>query len=149
MHVDQVTIHYKSDYVTIHVLSAMHYVLGRYLPISESTIVSEGFKGGTQGAPIMPRDAVSRTANVERTGRHKWVNKYLNFYNIFKTKNNRAVSIREKFHCNPNLAWFGLEFLFCINQDFTVQNRGGIRNKPLPSAPREIFSESSYTKFGF
>ena len=22
----------------------------------------------------MPRDAVSRTANVERTGRHKWVN---------------------------------------------------------------------------
>jgi len=43
MHVDQVTIHYKSDYVTIHVLSAMHYVLGKY------------------------------------------------FYNIFKTKNNRAV----------------------------------------------------------
>ena len=30
--------------------------------------------GGTRGAPIMPRDAVSRTANVERTGRHKWVN---------------------------------------------------------------------------
>ena len=40
----------------------------------ESTIDSEGFKGGTRGAPIMPRDAVSRTANVERTGRHKWVN---------------------------------------------------------------------------
>ena len=32
----------------------------------------EGFKGGTRGSPIMPRDAVSRTANVERTGRHKW-----------------------------------------------------------------------------
>ena len=30
----------------------------------KSTIVSEGFKGGTRGAPIMPRDAVSRTANV-------------------------------------------------------------------------------------
>ena len=30
----------------------------------ESTIDSEGFKGGTQGAPIIPRDAVSRTANV-------------------------------------------------------------------------------------
>ena len=29
---------------------------------------------GTRGSPIMPRDAVSRTANVERTGRHKWVN---------------------------------------------------------------------------
>ena len=29
----------------------------------ESTIDSEGFKGGTRGAPIMPRDAVSRTAN--------------------------------------------------------------------------------------
>ena len=41
---------------------------------STFAIVSEGFKGGTSGAPIMPRDAVSRTANVERTGRHKWVN---------------------------------------------------------------------------
>ena len=39
-----------------------------------STIDSGGFKGGTRGAPIMPRDTVSRTANVERTGRHKWVN---------------------------------------------------------------------------
>ena len=26
--------------------------------------------GGTRGSPIMPRDAVSRTANVERTARH-------------------------------------------------------------------------------
>ena len=34
---------------------------------------------GTRGAPIMPRDAVSRTANVERTGRHKWVNSKRNF----------------------------------------------------------------------
>ena len=40
------------------------------LLVSESTIDSEGFKGGTRGAPIMPRDAVSRTANVERTVRH-------------------------------------------------------------------------------
>ena len=40
------------------------------LEIIESTIDSEGFKGGTRGAPIMPRDAVSRTANVERTVRH-------------------------------------------------------------------------------
>ena len=32
--------------------------------LPESTIVSEGFKGGTRGAPIMPRDAVSRTAHV-------------------------------------------------------------------------------------
>ena len=39
----------------------------------ENTIVSEGFKGGTRGAPIMPRDAVSRTANVERNGGNKWV----------------------------------------------------------------------------
>ena len=30
---------------------------------TESTIDSEGFKGGTRGAPIMPRDAVSRTVN--------------------------------------------------------------------------------------
>ena len=37
---------------------------------SQSTIDSEGFKGGTRGAPIMPRDAVSRTANVDRTVWH-------------------------------------------------------------------------------
>ena len=30
-----------------------------------STIDSEEFKGGTRGAPIMPRDAVSRTANAD------------------------------------------------------------------------------------
>ena len=35
--------------------------------------VFKGFKGGTRGTPIMPRDAVSRTANVERNGGHKWV----------------------------------------------------------------------------
>ena len=33
---------------------------------TQSTIDSEGFKGGTRGAPIMPRDAVSLTANIER-----------------------------------------------------------------------------------
>ena len=44
-----------------------------YREKAESTIDSEGFKGGTRGAPIMPRVSVSRTANVERTGRHKWV----------------------------------------------------------------------------
>ena len=41
--------------------------------MAQSTIDSEGFKRGTRGSPIIPRDAVSRTANVERTGRHKWV----------------------------------------------------------------------------
>ena len=40
---------------------------------ADSTIDSEGFKGGTRGAPIMPRDCVSRTANVESNGGHKWV----------------------------------------------------------------------------
>ena len=40
-------------------------------PGFQGTIDSEGFKGGTRGAPIMPRDTVSRTANVERTGGHK------------------------------------------------------------------------------
>ena len=29
--------------------------------------------GGTRGSPIMPKDAVSRTANVECNGGHKWV----------------------------------------------------------------------------
>ena len=48
---------------------APSYVIGGDIR-KQSTIDSEGFKGGTWGAPIMPRDAVSRTANVERTGRH-------------------------------------------------------------------------------
>ena len=34
------------------------------LECSQSTFDSEGFNGGTRGAPIMPRDAVSRAANV-------------------------------------------------------------------------------------
>ena len=42
-------------------------VMERCPVINESTIDSEGFKGGTRGSPIMPRDAVSRTANVEST----------------------------------------------------------------------------------
>ena len=37
---------------------------GKEFISSQSTIDSEGFKGGTRGAPIMSRDAVSRTANV-------------------------------------------------------------------------------------
>ena len=32
-----------------------------------------GSRGAPYGSPIMPRDAVSRTANVERNGGHKWV----------------------------------------------------------------------------
>ena len=35
-----------------------------------STIDSEGFKEGTRGAPMMPRDAVSRTANVGTVGKN-------------------------------------------------------------------------------
>ena len=52
--------------------------------LRESTIDSEGFKGGTRGAPIMPRDAVSRTANVERTGRPN------------KSKNKSSIDIKVK-----------------------------------------------------
>ena len=36
--------------------------------LTESTIDSEGFKGGTRGTPIMPRDTVSRTAHVGTVG---------------------------------------------------------------------------------
>ena len=50
------------------------YNIDKLLKGYKNTIVSEGFKGGTRGAPIMPRDAVSRTANVERNDGHKWVN---------------------------------------------------------------------------
>ena len=39
---------------------------------TQSTIVSEGFKGSIRGTPIMPRDTVSRTVNV-KSGGHEWV----------------------------------------------------------------------------
>ena len=39
---------------------------------SQSTIVSEGLKGGTRGAPIMPRD-VSFSDSKCWNGGHKWV----------------------------------------------------------------------------
>ena len=42
--------------------------------------------GGTRGSPIMPRDAVSRTANVERTGWHKWVKNGLMYKTRFMYK---------------------------------------------------------------
>ena len=56
--------------------------------IRQSTIDSEGFKGGTQGAPIMPRDAVSRTANVERTARHigAIIDELINCFVFFKAE---------------------------------------------------------------
>ena len=38
---------------------------------AQSTIDSEGFKGGTRGSPIMPRDAVSRTAHVGTVGTNR------------------------------------------------------------------------------
>ena len=38
--------------------------------VTESTIDSEGFKGGTRGAPIMPRDAVSWTVNIGTVGKN-------------------------------------------------------------------------------
>ena len=39
---------------------------------SQSTIVSEGFKGGTRGSPIMPRD-LSLSDSKCRNGGQKWV----------------------------------------------------------------------------
>ena len=46
----------------------------------ESTIDSEGFKGGTRGAPIMPRDAVSRIANVGMVGKNGLKNLVLTLF---------------------------------------------------------------------
>ena len=46
----------------------------------------------------MPRDAVSRTANVERTGRHKWVNEggleTCRFINLYKFKLKFEVQVQ-------------------------------------------------------
>ena len=44
------------------------------LNLSEMIVLSEHYRLLLCRLFIMPRDAVSRTANVERTGRHKWVN---------------------------------------------------------------------------
>ena len=49
--------HHNHHYSSLH----NHHYLQKH---NESTIVSEGFEGGTRGAPIMPRDEVSRTAHV-------------------------------------------------------------------------------------
>ena len=45
----------------------------------ENTIVSEGFKGGTRGAPIMPRD-VSLSDSKCCNGGQKWVKNWYNFF---------------------------------------------------------------------
>ena len=69
-------------------------IMGEPRQCSQSTIVSEGFKGGTRGAPIMPRDAVSRTANVGTVGNLNMIyrrqrsgilfrqTKFLTFFNL-------------------------------------------------------------------
>ena len=72
---------------------------------SEITIDSEGYKGGTRGAPVMPRDAVSRTANVERTGRHKWV-KYLWYGSPRNVFNMRTPLPKENFYKTVNANLF-------------------------------------------
>ena len=50
---------------------------------TQSTIDSEGFKGGTRGAPIMPRDAVSRTAHVGTVGTNGLI---VNFFEHLQRK---------------------------------------------------------------
>ena len=70
-------------------------VLGHF----PSTIVSEGFKGGTRGASIMPRDAVSRAANVERNGGHKWV-KTLTFFSLRRPSLIRPRLFQSRFFSN-------------------------------------------------
>ena len=60
----------------------------------------------------MPRDAVSRTANVERTGRHKWVNEYL----YFKIVKKRSV----RFDRNSDAANYGVQLTAVTNQKIFV-----------------------------
>ena len=70
------------------------------LPIhhhTQSTIDSEGFKGGTRGAPIMPRDAVSRTANVDITpGQAGYVYIYIYIY-TYKLLEHSSIQLSQRF----------------------------------------------------
>ena len=60
---------YHEIYISL-TLSLRKSLPGQRRLCSQNTIVSEGFKGGTRGAPIMPRDAVSRTAHVGTVGKN-------------------------------------------------------------------------------
>ena len=54
----------------------------------------------------MPRDAVSRTANVERTGRHKWVNRD---DELNKFAFNISVLLASYFHINYYLTSYKIQ----------------------------------------
>ena len=87
----------------------------------ESTIDSEGFKGGTRGSPIMPRDAVSRTANVERTGRHKWVKLRAALQqNDIKFSSVTLLQIEVCLHFNSNHAF--QSFIYCNMYTYILLN---------------------------
>ena len=58
----------------------------------------------------MPRDAVSRTANVERTGRHKWVNHSIRIRFV------SAYYLHEKANMQPCVA-FVKQVIACISSD--------------------------------
>ena len=76
------------------VCGAQGCVLGRGAKqsIFECTIVSEGFKGGTRGATIMPRD-VSLSNSKCWNGGHKWVN----ILGVLQWEGNQSIYLhREK-----------------------------------------------------
>ena len=73
--------------------------------------------GGTRGAPIIPRDAVFRTANVERNGGHKWVklccaSDRCNFSSLAEQKQFRTV----------NNSSFKLVIYILVNWRFSKEN---------------------------
>ena len=83
---------------------------------SESTIVSEGFKGGTRGTPIMPRD-VSLSDSKCWNGGHEWVNTK-DFGFILHARRETLHSRREK-EKNSSL------FTYLTDE----------KNKPWPETP--------------
>ena len=66
----------------------------------------------------MPRDAVSRTANVERTGRHKWVNKV---EKIFSCRSLRYAGLMEKLWSFA--VYYAAKLLFFILLRKTIYQR--------------------------
>ena len=56
----------------LRVIEANEVTISSHTWVAGSTIVSEGFKGGTRGAPIMPRD-VSLSDSKCWNGGHEWV----------------------------------------------------------------------------
>ena len=92
----------------------------------------------------MPRDAVSRTANVERTGRHKWVNPHAEFFSRNLVKLNQILN---GFISLFRLIWCQTGFRLLTNQ---LEMYNSIRfRKKFSVCNLRIKNQSRFEEFEF